>query len=251
MRTVITHFYNEEYLLPWWLMYHRQHFDQGILIDYHSTDRSVEICRGICPDWPVFTSMNQYFDAAACDYEIEFYERQVQGWRIALTTTEFIVGNLDKLMNDSPIRQQYFVPGIRFTAWNPAGHLDPAKPLWHQIHTGIDYHDNPTAHQCRSLHNFTDIKYTTGRHYLPHNTQDAMIFHYAHCLIGEPMIRRRLQIQHKISPSDKELGLGNHHYINTAGMDIHGLEHMHKSWIAVGEKDCSGLMANVLNSDKY
>ena len=38
-------FYNEEYLLPWWLAHHTKLFDHGILINKGSTDRSVEICK--------------------------------------------------------------------------------------------------------------------------------------------------------------------------------------------------------------
>ncbi|MBJ3789276.1 glycosyltransferase family 2 protein, partial [Bacillus sp. OA1] len=44
-KTIISHFYNEEYLLPWWLMHHTKIFDHGILINRGSTDRSVEICK--------------------------------------------------------------------------------------------------------------------------------------------------------------------------------------------------------------
>jgi hypothetical protein len=48
MKTVISHFYNEEYMLPWWLKHHRQYFDHGILIDYGSTDKSLDIIKKIC-----------------------------------------------------------------------------------------------------------------------------------------------------------------------------------------------------------
>lgn len=237
MKTVITHFYNEEYLLPRWLEHHKKYFDFGICIDYASTDRSVEIIRDICPTWQIFSSGNQYFDAAKCDYEIEFYERQISGWRIALTVTEFLVGDVNKLFVDTTARMQWYIPGIRFTEWNPDGQLD-SRPLWEQLTKGVHYNTDPLAHQCRSLHNFNDIKYTTGRHFLPHNTEDACIFHYAHCIVGEPMVKRRLQIQHKIPEIDKIKRLGTHHYIDTNGMDISKLEMMHKQWLTLGESDC-------------
>ena len=32
-RVVISHFFNEAYLLPWWLKHHREIFDHGVLID--------------------------------------------------------------------------------------------------------------------------------------------------------------------------------------------------------------------------
>lgn len=52
-KTIISHFYNEEYLLPWWLMHHTKIFDHGILINRGSTDRSVEICKLFAPNWEV------------------------------------------------------------------------------------------------------------------------------------------------------------------------------------------------------
>ena len=33
MRVVVSHFFNEAYLLPWWLRHHRDVFDHGVLID--------------------------------------------------------------------------------------------------------------------------------------------------------------------------------------------------------------------------
>lgn len=238
MKTVITHFYNEEYLLPRWLEHHKKYFDFGICIDYASTDRSVEIIRDICPNWQIFPSSNPYFDAASCDREIEFFEKQLPGWRIALTVTEFLVGNVDKLFVDTNARMQWYIPGIRFTEWNPHGQLD-SRPLWEQLTKGVHYNTDPLGHQCRSLHNFSDIKYTTGRHFLPHNTEDACIFHYAHCIVGEPMVERRLQIQNKIPVEDKIRNLGAHHFYDLNGMDISKLEVMHKEWIILGESDCS------------
>lgn len=249
MKTVITHFYNEEYLLPWWLEHHKEHFDFGVLIDYNSTDRSVEICKEICPNWQVVKSMHTYFDAAACDFELMFYESQIQGWRIALTTTEFLVGNVDKLANNLPGRQQHFIPGIRFTKWDPLGTLDRNRPLWEQIKTGISYYNDPLAHQCRSFHNFNDMKYTVGRHYwppsMPPGQEDAMIFHYAHSIVGSPMLKRRLQIQHKVSDRDKSDLNGNHHYVDQSGLTFNNLYVMHQDYISVGETDCSELIDRV------
>ena len=60
-KTVLTHFYNEEYLLPWWLDHHKKYFDHGILIDYASTDKSVEIIKEICPTWTEVKSKNEFF----------------------------------------------------------------------------------------------------------------------------------------------------------------------------------------------
>jgi len=239
MKTVITHFYNEEHLLPWWLEHHKKIFDFGVLIDYHSTDRSVEICKEICPNWQVITSMHTQFDAEACDFEIMFYENQIPDWRITLTAAEFLVGNVDSLCNSNPERQQHIIPGIRFTKWDPLGSLDRSKPLWEQVTTGISYYQNHIAHQGRSFHNYNDIKYPIGRHYWPPTTEDVMIFHYAHAVVGKEMIKRRLQFQHKISERDKERGIGNHHYVNKGGLSFNDLYDMHVNYIAEGQTDCS------------
>lgn len=247
MKTVITHLYNEEYLLPWWLEHHKKYFDFGICIDYGSTDNSVNIIKQICPHWQIFPSGHAEFDHLLCDKEVEFYERQIPGWRIALTVTEFLVGDVNKLFVDTPARMQWYIPSIRFTSWNPEGSLDRNQPLWKQIKTGVHYNTNPIAHQCRSLHNFNDLKYEPGRHYLPHNTEEVCIFHYAHCIVGKPMLDRRLQIQHKVSKSDKDRNLGSHHYYNINGLNLNNLYEMHHSFINVGESDCSDLINRLTN----
>jgi hypothetical protein len=245
MKTVITHFYNEEHLLPWWLEHHKKIFDFGVLIDYGSTDRSVEICKEICPHWQIMPSYNTHFDAISCDQEVMFYEKQLQGWRIALTTAEFLVGDVNSLMNAQTDRQQHIIPGIRFTKWDPCGTLDRTKPLWEQVHTGISYYDNPIAHQGRSLHNYNDIIYDTGRHHWPPTTEDAMIFHYANAIVGKEMVQRRLQIQYKVSPTDIEKGIGNHHYIDKNGLSFNGLYNMHIEYIADGETDCTNFIDRI------
>ena len=91
MKSIICHFYNEEYLLPWWLEHHKKYFDYGLMINYKSTDRSVEIINEICPEWQVVDSVNPEFSAAEVDDEVMYYEEQIPGWKIALNVTEFLV----------------------------------------------------------------------------------------------------------------------------------------------------------------
>ncbi len=38
--TLVSHIFNEEYLIPFWLNHHKTMFDQIIIIDYNSTDKS-------------------------------------------------------------------------------------------------------------------------------------------------------------------------------------------------------------------
>lgn len=218
---ILTHFYNEEYLLPWWLEHHKKYFPFGICVDYGSTDRSVEIIKKICPHYEIFPSKFGHFDSHLLEYEMMYYERQVQGWRISIPVTEFLVGNLNTLMSNTTERKQWIIPSLIFGEFNPSGYLDPNKKLWEQIFNGCHYQNTqiPRAWQCRSLHNYNDIFYMPGRHYSNENTDLAMIFKYSNVLVGEPMIKRKLQIQTKISDYDKK----NHNAPTHNGMDNDGL----------------------------
>ena len=98
--TVIAHFYNEEYLLPFWLNHHKNIFSHGILVDYNSTDNSVKIIKSIVPHWKIISSRNEYFDAIDCDQEVMDIEKSIQGWKIALNITEFLMTtNLHLILN--------------------------------------------------------------------------------------------------------------------------------------------------------
>lgn len=240
-RTILTHFYNEEYLLPWWLEHHKKMFDFGVMIDYGSTDNSVAIIKEICPHWQVLPSRFEYFDAGNCDEEVMFYERQISGWRIALTTTEFLVGDLGGLTMNNESREQWILPGVQFTGWDPSGSLDKSQPLWEQITLGTTYH-TLLGRTPRSLHNFNDIQYSQGRHFYGHTTDKAVIFHYAHAIVSPEMLKRRLQVQTKISPEDKISNKGWQHHFGNLGLTEERLEHMVKGLHFVGAEDCSWLI---------
>lgn len=64
-KTVICHIYNEEVYLPYWLSHHRDIFDHGIMVDYNSTDSSLDIVRTLTPHWEIRKSKTP--DVFACD----------------------------------------------------------------------------------------------------------------------------------------------------------------------------------------
>ena len=68
--TLISHVFNEEYLLPFWLTHHKQLFDEIIIVDYNSTDKSIEICKSICPNCIIKKTRNCNFEAEKVDNEI-------------------------------------------------------------------------------------------------------------------------------------------------------------------------------------
>ena len=88
--TLLTNVFNEEYLLPFWLHHHKKMFDELIVIDYNSTDKSLEICKSIWPDCKIMKTRNAFFDAHKIDVEFMDIENGIKGIKIVLNTTEFL-----------------------------------------------------------------------------------------------------------------------------------------------------------------
>lgn len=225
MKTVITHFYNEEYLLPWWLEHHKKYFDHGILIDYASTDRSVEIIQDICPHWQVVKSRNEWFRARDVDDEVMDYEKTISGWKIALNVTEFLVGKFN-LLDDTEVKKEYYIPSFLFVDSTEDNYPKNDIPLYEQIFSGLDYEEYPWVRRLRCLHNSTQ-QYTEGRHYenFQDTSQDFVIFTYGFAPLNEHLISRKLQIQNKIPEDDKINGFGFHHHNYGRGLTKEDLYH--------------------------
>jgi hypothetical protein len=214
-KTVVSHFYNEEHLLPWWLDHHKKIFDHGILIDYHSTDRSMEIIREICPDWELRYTRNKYFDSVPIDREVMDIERGLDGWRMCLNTTEFLYGNINHLDNRTE-PTQYFVGNYVFVDMeDPAKesvHLFHNKPLHEQRCWGYDEFKNTgemkggiMGRMNRSLHNYP-VTYEGGRHWggkygdnYPKSFDDLVIFYYGWADASSAGLKRKTQIKSKIN----------------------------------------------------
>ena len=217
-KTVTLHFYNEEFLLPWWLEHHKKIFDHGILINYSSTDRSIEICNQLCPTWEVINSANSDFSVESLDTELTKIESTVDGWRCSLSVSEFLVGRISRL-NDTP-NNQLIVPTVTFMDFNPGGYLNEGKPLWHQLTQGVLPSIHPTFRRPRSVHNKIVDYPKWGRHWDPSliNVNDLFIFHFGNCISTPELLARRLQIQHRIPEKDKIRGFGHNHF-NLSGKD--------------------------------
>jgi hypothetical protein len=223
MKTVVCHFYNEEHLLPWWLKHHKNIFDHGIMIDYFSTDRSMEIIREICPTWEIRYTRNQYFDATPIDREVMNIEKMLGGWRMCLNVTEFLYGNIDHLQ-DLPDPTQYFIGNYVFVDMeNPQQGqtiLDHNYPLHQQRHWGYDTFENTgaqkggvTGRMNRSIHNYP-IEYKGGRHWggadYPKSFDDLVIFYYGNADASAAGVKRKAQIYSKISPAEQG-GMSSYH----------------------------------------
>ena len=111
-RVMLTsHFFNEEFLLPYWIRHHAHMFDKVVLIDYSSTDRSVQIVKELAPpNWIVINSSVPHFGAVELDMQVMSVQKSHPDyWHIALTTTEFLVhadlrGSLAVLDGKRPVR---------------------------------------------------------------------------------------------------------------------------------------------------
>ena len=214
--TIITHFYNEEYLLPYWLEHHKRIFDHGILIDYNSTDNSVNIIKEICPDWEIRTSINSDFNAGNCDTEVMNIEKNVIGYRIALNITEFLIGDVKKLLDEN--HEQYLIPAhvMVDSLLDEFTELEfPKESLIAQRMKGIDYNKSLEFFNNRKARSFhrVSVAYATGRHFNRFTTEDAVILWYGYSPFNETTIKRKLQIQTKIPESDKNKLLGREHIV--------------------------------------
>ena len=245
MKTVITHFYNEEYLLPFWLKHHKKYFDHGVLIDYHSTDRSVEICREICPDWEIVTSEQEEFSAVVNDVQVSKHEKRTTldgDWRIVLNITEFLIGDFAYLDRHpraaSPVSGPSMVGAANFCAYEDHMDIiipsfamadspffenvdpDPSIPLIKQRCYGVPHPEAQTVDELsnrrgRRLSNFY-TPYPTGRHYCfsqHEQSEKFRILWYGYSPMTDSLRKRIMQIRDKIPRSDKDAGMGVQHFI--------------------------------------
>lgn len=252
MKFVILHVRNEEYLLNWWLQHHKNKFDHGLIIDYGSTDGSVDLIKKITPSWQVIPTVNKDFKAAPVDKEVMYYEHQLQSkfpysWMITLNVTEFLIGNTDRLMKSykSPkrVKMQKLIPCdiMCDTIEQEGTYPDPNISLVQQRTFGIEcvYNEetvyNPyngeLDEQCiidnviydnrkmRSMHNFPLNYFSTsvwgaGRHYWGTPCEDFRILWYGHSPFNDKMLDRKLAIQTQIPEEDKALGNGIQHLLD-------------------------------------
>lgn len=209
--TVLTNVYNEEYLLPFWLEYHKGLFDHGIVIDYRSTDSSMDIVRRICPTWEIRTTKNSHFDAQNIDQEFMEIEPTVPGYKLVLNTTEFLV-SVDDVRTLLPESGQNAYPLQCLTALSSRVGTYPAniRELFSEIERV-----EPLRRLTRTLHSHSHGSYSPGRHYpgVPvtgHLPVYVMWFGFHPW--NEKILQRKLQIKHNISDRDKQTRAGFHHF---------------------------------------
>jgi hypothetical protein len=193
------------------------------MIDYHSTDRSVDIIRKICPTWDIIPSRNQDFQADNIDIEVNDIERNVEGWKICLNVTEQLIGDYSIIDDAGP--EQILIPSIFMVDCDRDRVVDPSLPLYEQKFHGFTFKDSNQAfleRRARRLH-CTSIPYPTsssadcmapGRHYNFYTTDQLITLYYGWCPFDDGGIARKLQIQTQIPLIDRQRGWGFHHITN-------------------------------------
>ena len=238
MRTVITHFYNEEFLLPFWIKHHREIFDHGILINYKSTDQSVDLIKKYAPEtWEIIDSVNDNFDAQLCDIEVMQHEKRVKGWKIVLNVTEFFVcPNIELIeqecekkdlngfktagvvMVDNQEKKEIDI-NIGFIDQKRFGFLEDSFDF---SANNLSWYSSPS--RSRIYHKCKTGLYFPGRHKsflskIPHTTNAAFTLWYGYSPWNQEFLKRKIQISKKLDPEDIKRGWGAQHILDLPSLN--------------------------------
>ena len=224
MATLITHVYNEEFLLPYFIQHHRNLFDQFIVIYYKSEDQTLEILRTLAPSWQVIPSRTESFDAIELDLQIIEIEKNIQGPRVTLTVTEFLIGdprsisqqliipsiNLINMPFDNPFDENKSFLDQRRYAVSPSGYFENFSSISETQHNFLIKKNlfftssSGRSKSGRSIHS-KEIKYSTGRHFYSLLPNNFLIVRVSNCFVNQKMIDRRLQIQNMLPKKHSKL----------------------------------------------
>jgi hypothetical protein len=232
MRTVICHFFNEAYLLPWWLKHHLALFDFGVMINHGSTDDSPDIIRQMAPHWRLVNSRLTVFDVYLTDLEVMSYEQDLPGWKLALNVTEFVMPATPLDVIERELTRSGLI-GCAASGMVVVDHQPEVQPkknlsLPAQKHWGLDDNIelNPQIRESRGLmcfpvrnrffHRGEVGMYRPGRHESFHpdsrlRIADLMVFYFGYAPWTEDFTRRKAQIAAKLKPEDIQRGWGVHH----------------------------------------
>ena len=243
MNTVITHFRNEEYLLPWWINHHKKIFDHGIMINYGSTDRSIEICKELCPPhWKIVNTVNDKFIASLVDAEVKVYENSLEGFKMALTITEFLLipCPLDEINKYFVMNNLKYLRTWGVCMGDNNTNILPTydRPLVEQKHHGVirNYLDpscswGPDSYNAwfgRCYHNQPFGKYIDGRHNVDSDgvqqVNDIFTLKYKYCPWNKFTIERinnyesiveKCDLNFRLWDDEERNSLRNH-YLNSS-----------------------------------
>ena len=219
LTTLISHIYNEEYLLPFWLEHHKNLFDDIVIIDYNSTDNSVEICKRIIPRCKIIQSVNKNFEAVNVDKEVMDIEKTIEGIKVVLNTTEFLF--LAKPLKEIITINNYCIAlnAIEVFCKNNI-YVDDYKDFINKLLSlEVKYNISEVRIGHRFIHSYDNGEYSTGRHGTYNNIdiindKNMYIIWCGYYPYNEKLIDRKLQIKNCIPESDRLKGYGSQHFYN-------------------------------------
>ena len=211
--TLLTNIFNEEYMLPFWLNHHKNMFDEIIVIDYNSTDKSIEICKSICPECKIIKTRNQYFDAEEIDKEFMDIENTLEGIKIVLNTTEFLFSkkSIKDLFMDNTQPFSYAITCTSPYSNNSYNINNNYELFSNLLNDDIVFHND---RYTRQIHNFSNGNYSIGRHNtynISIPTSEAHIIWFGFYPMNDKLLQRKLQIQENMPQRDKDKGNGFQH----------------------------------------
>ena len=218
--TLLTNIFNEEYLLPFWLQHHKNLFDNIIILDYKSTDRSVEICKTICPNCKIITTRNKHFDAEEIDQEFMEIEAGIPGIKMILNTTEFLFCETPIKDIFSKINAPISISVLCNSPYSKTQYnVNNNNELFSNLLNDdiVFHHDRHT----RQIHNYSNGNYTVGRHDTRNTsckTTQLHIIWLGYYPMNNNLLKRKLQIQQNIPQRDKDRGLGFQHLFSAEKM---------------------------------
>jgi len=143
-------------------------------------------------------------------------ENSINGWRIVLNTTEFLIGDFS-LLDDINNPIDYFIPPYIMidNLTDEFKYPNYDEDLLDQRTYGIPYTEDYAFKfkMSRRLSNYGS-EYPLGRHFHNYNTTDFTILWYGFSPMNDRLIERKVQIKDKMSNNDKLLGRGQHHIVS-------------------------------------
>jgi hypothetical protein len=220
--TLISHFYNEEFLLLGFCKHWGRLVDHAVMIDYHSTDNSRDVIRSICPTWEIVESRNNSFDAMGCDLECIDYEQRFRGWKFVANSTEILLhwdlrGFLEQWEQEHPdVEAIGMTSAVMCQGPDEPLDYDLDGDLWNQRHWGwID--KGCAARPWRYIHRGIHGQYAqVGRHStgLSHEHDPSLILQWWGWSPWPQVKQRKFQIQDRIPLSNRLVGWGHQHIVS-------------------------------------
>jgi hypothetical protein len=251
MTTLISHIYNEEFLLPFFIEHHYGKFDNGIILDFGSTDASLRVLQELAPSWQVIDCSGETFGALKLDALVHSIEEKTDGVCLVLTITEFFIGD-PRFISAGMVLPSY---SLLRTSKDPE---IKGGESFHQVYrfgiSPFNQVENSNSEWILRMKGrkikTTKEQYPIGRHFEIFGRTPFLIYRVANCLASNEMIKRRLQIQERVPLGDVKLGFGAQHTNYGRGLDHASLLEVVNAEILISE-DVSKEITSALEFESF